>query len=230
MPGLFAQFFEEFDVDTTQLLVYPGQTPASWELAAPDGHLLIPRAGVSALAAPIVPQNAFTEFDVVVANPGPPPTRQGILRKLRLALRRSAGTLAALGICGGPDWTAADLELVHNLDCLLFFNEDEATRTARRLQGDDRIGVEQAAGILKQSLGRTALVITLGRRGALMLNGQPQPHFTPATPIDGKDTTGLGDWLLASTAVDYARSRLSPENSLERGVSAVEAELLARPG
>ena len=152
--------------------------------------------------------------------------RKGVLRKLREQGRACNG-MPAVAICGRPDWTADDLAFVCDAGFFVFFNEHDAVSTARRLSGDRRIEVDEAARILKQSIGSSKLVITLGRLGAFILNGVPTPRFSRATPVDNKDTTGAGDRLVTYTAIESAQGA-SDEEALDRSVRAVSEELSAR--
>jgi len=135
--------------------------------------------------------------------------------------------MVTVAVCGGPDWTAEDLTLVHNSKFFMFFNECEAISTATGLTDDEDMTLEQAIHILKAKIGDARLVVTRGAEGAVLLNGQPELHCSRIGMVDQKDTTGAGDFLIAVTAINAAMGASDAE-SLDFGVAAVAAELTLR--
>jgi len=65
---------------------------------------------------------------------------------------------------------------------------------------------EAAARALSESTG-AAVLITLGARGALLLEPGGEPELLPATPVDVVDTTGAGDTVNGALAAELAAGR-----------------------
>lgn len=86
--------------------------------------------------------------------------------------------------------------------------------------------VTAAAEVLRQR-GPQAVIVTLGERGALVLDGEGTHHL-PAVAVQAVDTTGAGDAFSASVAVFWAAG-LSIREAARRA-NAVAALTVTRPG
>jgi ribokinase len=91
-------------------------------------------------------------------------------------------------------------EALRNVDYLTP-NETEL-RILMRLAPDDPTPTAELAARLRQRFGGT-LIVTLGERGALVLDNQGQ-FYVPAVAIEAVDTTGAGDAFNAGLAVALA--------------------------
>jgi ribokinase len=87
-------------------------------------------------------------------------------------------------------------------------NETEA----ELLTGQSVSTLEQAAAAARSLLqrGPQAIVVTLGDKGALIVNAHSSEHI-PAVPVNAIDTTGAGDVFIGSLAVLLAEGRPLPE-------------------
>jgi ribokinase len=94
-------------------------------------------------------------------------------------------------------------EVLRNVDYLTP-NETEL-RILMGLSPADPAPTEQLAARLRQHFGGT-LIVTLGEKGALILDSQGQAHV-PAAVIDTVDTTGAGDAFNAGLAVALAEGK-----------------------
>jgi ribokinase len=65
---------------------------------------------------------------------------------------------------------------------------------------------EAAARSLSEATG-AAVLITLGARGALLLEPGGEPQLLPATKVDVVDTTGAGDTVNGALAAELAAGR-----------------------
>jgi len=222
-PTLFEEFFEQVNADTTLLTAFPGPAPASVQLLGPDGHLLLTRSGGVGHIPPSIPDDLADRFDAVVVNPGPQVARKQIFDRLLRTKPQSDGG-PTIAVCGRSDWSAAELGRIRDTGWFLFFNEGEALEVARRIGCAHALGVNETARLLKARVGASRLVITLGHRGALILNGHKEPLHIAAVPVHECDTTGAGDLLVAHTAIKRAKG-FSDEESLAAAVSAVSQDI-----
>jgi ribokinase len=90
----------------------------------------------------------------------------------------------------------------------------------------DLVQVEAAARVL---LGRGAgqVIVTLGDRGAMIVDAQSAEHI-PAVPVTAVDSTGAGDAFIGSLAVFLAEQL--PLTEAVRRANAVAALSVTRPG
>ena len=89
---------------------------------------------------------------------------------------------------------------------------DEATAAARALQG----------------WGIRMVVLTLGSRGALLVNGDEAPQYVRAQAVQAVDTTGAGDAFVGSFAY-LLGSGFSPLAAVERA-AAIATRSVLKPG
>ncbi|MDB5494255.1 MAG: PfkB protein [Phenylobacterium sp.] len=111
-------------------------------------------------------------------------------------IARQAGVLTALNAAPAPD--AIDAELIALTD-ILFVNEIEAGALAG---GADPA---EAGAALLARVGQ-AVIITLGKEGAVLFHrGQPR-RAHPAHSIDAVDTTGAGDAFIGAFVAHLVKS------------------------
>lgn len=224
LPKEFSKFFEAWDVNTMYCTVFPGLPAATLHFSCKDGHRLFTRAGMGNVAAPFVPAGIFQDFDLILVKPGVLPARRSVLRRLRKAGRsRDARPVTALVL--GSDYTLHDLELLRDESSFYAFcNGREALSIGGRLTGNTVTNVEEAAAAMKSALGSTRLCVSLGRAGAILLNGKTT-HFSPIDrPVDTKDTAGAGDRLATLTASQIANG-VDEVKALDCAVTTLAAEL-----
>jgi ribokinase len=116
--------------------------------------------------------------------------------KRAFEIARQAGVLTALNAAPAPD--AMDSEMLALTD-VLFVNEVEALALTGQA---DPVG---AAAILLARVG-LAVVVTLGKEGAVLLCRDQAPLARPAHRIEAVDTTGAGDAFIGAFAASLARS------------------------
>jgi ribokinase len=85
----------------------------------------------------------------------------------------------------------------------------------------------EAAARLLAGRGVPAVLVTLGDRGALLLEGEQALHI-PAVPVSAADPTGAGDAFIGSLAVFWAGGL--PLADAARRAAAVAALSVTRPG
>jgi sugar/nucleoside kinase (ribokinase family) len=217
-PATFSRLFEEVNADTRFARAMPGVVPGALCFNFRDGHLLVPRPGVQALATPVVPPSVFDDFDVVIVNPGPPMARIDVLQALHNAKKENSRTPLAVAL--RSDWGQNDLAaLAHCPATWAFANELEAIDIAKRLtNGEQEIAnVEAAIERVKQELGSTRLLITLGPRGGYLYNGKLVKFSTH--PLENGSAIGAGDLAMVTTVVSSAAGA-SDESSAQRGINA----------
>ncbi len=143
-------------------------------------------------------------------------------------------TLAALRIAReahvttvfNPAPAPTDTEDALALTDILIPNEVEAGMlVGRKIDGDDQ--VVDAARMLQQ-LGPRIVVITLGSRGVLVVEGDHEPKWIAAEKVEAVDTTGAGDAFVGSFAYFYATGRSVVDSA--RRATAIATRSVLKPG
>ena len=116
--------------------------------------------------------------------------------KRAFEIAREAGVLTALNAAPAPD--AMDGDMLALTD-ILFVNEIEAL--ALTGQADP-----VAAGATLLAKVGVAVVVTLGKEGAVLLRRDQAPLARPAHRIEAVDTTGAGDAFIGAFAASLAKS------------------------
>jgi ribokinase len=114
------------------------------------------------------------------------------------------------------------VEILKNVD-ILIPNEREVRQLNEQ---DSHLTAEQAARRL-QELGAGVVVVTLGERGALVLDGSQQEELS-GYPVSVVDTTAAGDAFVAAFAVALVEG-LNPREAARWG-NAAGAIAVTRPG
>ncbi|PRX50887.1 ribokinase [Prauserella shujinwangii] len=104
---------------------------------------------------------------------------------------------------------------------LLIVNEHEAAELA-----GDTAGPDTLARALRERV--PAVVITLGRQGCLVAEGDRAPLHIPGVPVEAVDTTGAGDTFCGALCAALARALPLPEAARLAGAAAALA--VTRPG
>ncbi|WP_380169074.1 ribokinase [Jannaschia sp. R86511] len=111
------------------------------------------------------------------------------------ALAREHGRLVLLNAAPAPS-EGTDLTPLLDLVDLLVVNEHEATALAGVVDG--------AAAARALAGGRRSVVVTLGARGALLVDRTGAVTAVPATAVTAVDTTGAGDAFVGTLAAATA--------------------------
>lgn len=115
---------------------------------------------------------------------------------------KEAGTVRTIF---NPAPAAAFRDDILPLTDILIPNEVEAGMlVGRKLEGDEDV---VAAAHELQARGPQTVVITLGSRGVLVVDGDQPPQFIPAQKVQAVDTTGAGDSFVGSFAYLLASGR-----------------------
>lgn len=141
------------------------------------------------------------------------------LEALRLA--RAAGVRTVLTPAPAAELT----EEFFRLCDLCVPNETEAELLTGRQVKD--VGVAEAAAVDLRRRGVRSVVVTLGERGALLVDGDGVGHV-PAVPVRAVDPTAAGDAFTAALAVFWAEGLALREAA--RRASAVAALTVTHPG
>lgn len=127
-----------------------------------------------------------------------------------LARGRASGAITILNPAPVRPLPASVLQLVD----VLTPNQTEAKVLSGRSADDPADPEEVAHDLIRR--GVRQVVITLGERGALIVNASSSKHI-PATPVSAVDTTGAGDAFNAGLAVALASGE-SLESAVEFAV------------
>ncbi len=90
-------------------------------------------------------------------------------------------------------------------------NAKEAAAQTPQIEGHSLTALSECARTLISSWGAAAVAITLGPRGALMVDGSGTPLVTPAPPVAGGDPCGAGDRFASTAARLLAEGALATE-------------------
>lgn len=122
---------------------------------------------------------------------------------------------------------AADLpgELIQLTD-LLIPNEVEASMLTDMTV--ESVADAEAAARKLQSMGATSVIVTLGKQGALLVEGDKPAEHVAAEPVQAVDTTGAGDSFVGSLAY-FLGEKFPMRTAVERSV-AIATRSVLKPG
>jgi D-beta-D-heptose 7-phosphate kinase / D-beta-D-heptose 1-phosphate adenosyltransferase len=105
-------------------------------------------------------------------------------------------------------------------------NRAEAAGFAPEVEGDDLAAVTARARRLAERWEAAGVAVTLGARGALLVEGAGAPMVMPATPAPGGDPCGAGD-RFATTAAGLLADGALPSEAVAGAVAAATAFVTA---
>jgi rfaE bifunctional protein nucleotidyltransferase chain/domain/rfaE bifunctional protein kinase chain/domain len=98
-------------------------------------------------------------------------------------------------------------------------NRAEAAGFVPEVDGDDLAAVTARARLLAERWAAAGIAVTLGPRGALLVEGAGAPMVLPATPAPGGDPCGAGD-RFAATAAGLLADGALPSEAVAAAVAA----------
>jgi D-beta-D-heptose 7-phosphate kinase / D-beta-D-heptose 1-phosphate adenosyltransferase len=98
-------------------------------------------------------------------------------------------------------------------------NRAEAAGFVPEVDGDDLAAVTARARLLSERWAAAGIAVTLGPRGALLVEGSGAPMVMPATPAPGGDPCGAGD-RFAATAAGLLADGALPSEAVAAAVAA----------
>ena len=98
-------------------------------------------------------------------------------------------------------------------------NRAEAAGFVPEVDGDDLAAVTARARLLAERWAAAGIAVTLGSRGALLVEGAGAPMVLPATPAPGGDPCGAGD-RFAATAAGLLADGALPSEAVAAAVAA----------
>ena len=113
-------------------------------------------------------------------------------------IARAAGVRTILNPAPAPPTGELPAELLAVTDVLIPNEPEAAMLTGLPVGTDDEV---VAAGRALQGRGPTLIVLTLGGRGSLVLDGDADPQLVAADRVEPVDTVGAGDCFVGSFAV-----------------------------
>ena len=160
-------------------------------VVVPGANMTLTEADLSSIA--------IAEGDVVVAQLETP---MAVTERL-FARARDRGATSILN--AAPAARVADSLLA--LTDLLVVNETElATLSGAALRDDSALAdIVTAARALRRSA--MTVIVTLGRRGAVLLDGDAQPRTVDGHVVEALDSTGAGDCFVGAYAAALATGR-----------------------
>lgn len=109
---------------------------------------------------------------------------------------------------------------------ILIPNEVEIEMLVAYKVEDDRQLIEAARAL--QARGPQIIVVTLGSRGVVVVNGEQEPEWIAAEKVKAVDTTGAGDAFVGSFAYLLASGR--PVDDAARRATAIATRSVLKPG
>ncbi|MGE3648999.1 MAG: ribokinase [Reyranellaceae bacterium] len=154
---------------------------------------------------------AIADDDVVVAQLETP---IAVTERLFARSRRATTILNAAPAAAVPDSLLA-------LTDLLVLNETElATLSGTDVRDDSPIAdIVSAARSLRRSY--MAVIVTLGRRGAILLEGDGPPRTVDGHAVEAIDSTGAGDCFVGAYAAALALARPGPALAFANAAAAL---------
>lgn len=226
LPPEFEQFFEEQRVETSYLhRTASGPVPQTLKFHFADGrHLLIVDRGGGSYAVPL----PVTCFDVLLINPGGSDTRRPLLKELETRTRACHGK-TTVGLVGRGDWTREDWDLVKDTGIRTYLNEQELIEAMAPMNGAGSCQrTEERLALLRLTVGRPLVTVTLGQRGSLMMNHVPYLTHAAAASVPICNLVGSGDTLM-TTATLSAASGASDGRCCLRGNMEAARHIAGRP-
>ena len=225
MPDRFEAFFEQYALDRRFVSGVPGPCPVTILLCCTDGTISIRRRSICGAAGLNWPTASASEYDVILADPCHPADRKATLGKLAKYLGHGSGR-HLIGLRIGSQWARSDLGPTHDERIWSFVRREDAqsllerfTLHGSRLGRGGAAADQEMATHLHDKCGIAKLVLQLGSRGAVLVNGIPCPYHVHACPMKSVNPAGSGDMLLAVTTLSSAWGA-DDRTSLRRGVAA----------
>ena len=219
LPASIQRFFDECAVDTRLVRALPGPCPVVIRAKCVDGELRIRRRGVLAAAGPELSAAVLGRFDVILVDPAACRDRRGLLGMILKPLRR-APKAPRVGLRASSDWSSGDFGLSRDPHVWTFIRNADGRRLVHSGGGPEEQANDDAiVRQLRHQFGITKLVMHAGARGAMLLNGTPDPCQVRTCPVGENGSAGAGDTLLAITTLSSALGA-GDQTSLRRGVDA----------
>ncbi len=227
LPARLEAFLEAHVLGRRYVTAMPGPCPVVVRLRCRDGEVVLRRTSHSLdLGADL--QHAATAADVILANPCHFKHRGTMIRMLTRSLRSST-RCSVVGLRADQRWSGIELEATRSPRVWTYLRKDDANRLAETLTGRRRFHAEEAVvRCLSQQAGTARLVMQLGSRGAILMNGVPCPYYVHTCPIVSRDSAGAGEVLLAVTTLSSAAGA-DDRTSLRRGVAAATGVVAGLP-
>ena len=222
-PYRFEAFFEQHAIGKRFIAGLPGRCPVTVVFCCQDGTIPIRRRSLISAASLNWPRAAETDFDVILVDPCHLACREAIIRNLSCCLERRTER-PLIGLRLGHQWTRADLAPTHDGRVWSFVRHSDARQLVGRLATceRDRGGCDDEdsfARRMREECGIAKLVLQLGPRGAVLMNGIPCPYHVHTCPMEPVNRVGSGDTMLTVTTLSSAAGA-DDNTSLRRGVAA----------
>jgi sugar/nucleoside kinase (ribokinase family) len=223
-PECFESFFKELAVDRQYLAGLPGPCPISIVFGCKDGRVSLGRQSIISATSVNVPIGAVAEADVIMADPSHLGCSSAAMRHLACCLNRRVSG-AVVGLRLDPRCKRRDLAVTRDERVWTFVRRRDARQLAERVAGGRWDEDEDSmARRLHERGGIARLVLQLGPRGAVLLNGVPCPYHVRTCPLDFAGSAGAGHVLLAVTTLSSA-SGADDRATLRRGVAAATGHI-----
>ncbi len=223
LPHQLERFFEEHPVDRRFVVGLPGPSPVTVLFCCKDGTVPIRRRSVVSAAGLSWPPAAKMNFDVILADPCHLAHRDVVVHGISHCLSHSA-VRPVVGLRIDSQWPRCDLAPARDGRVWSFARRRDARQLAERLAASEpglggRGDEDAVARCLRDECEIARLVLQLGPRGAVLMNGIPCPYHVETCQMEPVNRVGNGEALLTVTTLSSA-SGAGDRISLRRGVAA----------
>ena len=222
MPARFEGFFERYVTGGRFLSGLPAPAPITILFRCTDGLVPLRRRSIVSAVGLDLPPASKEEFDVILADPCPVAHRGALIRRISRCLDRATkGSIAGLQV--NRQWDSPDLAVSQSDQVWIFARGYEARRMAER-GSTGSLNEQAVAKLLHDKYRMTRLVLQLGSRGAILMNGNPAPYHVHTAPVQNGTFASPGATLLTVTTLSSA-SGVDDRTSLRRGVAAATGQV-----
>lgn len=218
MLPCFEQFLEEQDISSKHIDLLPGPCPVTFHFRCEDAVFTMERPGVarSLSWSDRLKPNAY---DVVLVDPNCATQRQSLVDALT-SWADTSRSAPSIGVWANAQWTQKELRDVGQHKLWIFMDEPNG----RSLMSDeDEPSSSDRDAVLSQSIknsfGLEKLILSCGERGAVMMNGLPEPYRAEACSLKKSESMGCGPTLMTTTMMS-SFAGANDAISLRRGVAA----------
>ena len=227
MPDRLRDFFKVYDVDARFATPVAAPCPTHIQFRCADQRL-VPLKVAPSEQGTLDVAAALDHFDVALVDGCELVGGSELRRRLIRFVQQLKPTLT-LGLRADGHWNRRDFGSAHGGRIWTFVRQSDARRLAKRLGGYELANEDDQATVRRLArLGPNKLVVQLGRRGAVLLNGFPCPYYVRTCAIDDKAVGGAGAILLAVTTLSAAAGA-DDRTNLRRGVAAATGAVAGLP-
>lgn len=217
LPRRLRMFLDCYGIDDRYMTAWPGQCPLVTRFWCRDGEVFATRRTGSLPAIKLPHIDAGV--DVILVDSASVAHDSNAFCEFARGNRRDSGR-TVVGLRATHTLGRNERELARQEQVWTFLRHSELPEFAARFAGAEAaVGDEALLTCLQERSVIGKLVVQLGARGAVLLNGLPCPYYVHSCPLASKRNGSPGETLLAVTTLSSA-SGADERICLRRGVAA----------